>query len=41
MEKFIGYTCSTCKTEYAPGDATYTCPKDGGNLDVVLDYADI
>ncbi|HSG44065.1 MAG TPA: threonine synthase [Anaerolineales bacterium] len=41
MEKFIGYTCSTCKTEYAPGDATYTCPKDGGNLDVVLDYDDI
>ncbi|HSG42696.1 MAG TPA: threonine synthase, partial [Anaerolineales bacterium] len=41
MEKFIGYTCSTCKTEYAPNEVTYTCPKDGGNLDVVLDYEDI
>ena len=38
MTKFIGYICSLCQTEYAPGDATYTCPKDGGNLNVVLDY---
>ena len=27
-----------CNTEYLPGQVTYTCPKDGGNLDVVLDY---
>jgi threonine synthase len=38
MGKFVGYICSLCKTEYAPGEVTYTCPKDGGNLDVVLDY---
>jgi threonine synthase len=38
MEKFSGYRCSLCGTEYVPGDVTYTCPKDGGNLDVVLDY---
>jgi threonine synthase len=38
MNKFVGYTCSLCKTEYAPDEVTYTCPKDGGNLDVVLDY---
>lgn len=38
MEKFIGYTCSLCGHEYAPNEVTYTCPKDGGNLDVVLDY---
>ena len=38
MEKFLGYRCSLCGTEYAPGEVTYTCPKDGGNLDVVLDY---
>jgi len=38
MEKFVGYRCPLCKTEYAPDDVTYTCPKDGGNLDVVLDY---
>lgn len=38
MDKFIGYRCSLCQTEYLPGQVTYTCPKDGGNLDVVLDY---
>ena len=38
MFKFIGYRCSLCKTEYTPAQVTYTCPKDGGNLDVVLDY---
>ena len=38
MGKFVGYCCSLCQTEYAPGEVTYTCPKDGGNLDVVLDY---
>ena len=27
--------------EYAPGEVTYTCPQDGGNLDVVLDLAGI
>ena len=39
MPKFIGYRCSLCNTEYLPGQVTYTCPKDGGNLDVILDYA--
>ncbi len=39
MQKFIGYRCSLCGAEYAPDEVTYTCPKDGGNLDVVLDYA--
>jgi threonine synthase len=38
MSKFVGYRCSLCNTEYLPGQVTYTCPKDGGNLDVVLDY---
>jgi len=41
MDKFIGYACSLCKTEYAPGEVIYTCPKDGGNLDVILDYENI
>ena len=36
--KFVGYRCSICNAEYLPGQVTYTCPKDGGNLDVVLDY---
>ena len=38
MDKFVGCRCSLCGTEYTPGEVTYTCPKDGGNLDVVLDY---
>jgi threonine synthase len=38
MHKFLGYTCSICRKEYLPGQVTYTCPKDGGNLDIVLDY---
>ncbi len=41
MAKFVGYICSLCRTEYAPGEVTYTCPKDGGNLDVMLDYDSI
>jgi threonine synthase len=39
--KFVGYRCSLCNTEYLPGQVTYTCPKDGGNLDVELDYTAI
>jgi threonine synthase len=41
MNKFTGYRCSLCGTEYLPGQVTYTCAKDGGNLDVVLDYESI
>jgi threonine synthase len=39
MERFTGYRCSLCGKEYLPGQVTYICPDDGGNLDVVLDYA--
>jgi threonine synthase len=39
--KFIGYRCSLCNKEYTPDQVTYTCPIDGGNLDVVLDYSAI
>jgi len=38
MSKFVGYQCSLCGTEYLPGQVTYTCPKDGGNLDVIPDF---
>ncbi len=38
MEAFIGYTCSLCGKQYLPGEVVYTCPRDGGNLDVNLDY---
>jgi threonine synthase len=41
MPKFIGYRCSLCEEQYSPTDVTYTCPKDGGNLDVLLDYDSI
>lgn len=41
MNYFIGYRCSICGTEYQPEEVTYTCPKDGGNLDVVLDLDSI
>ena len=40
-KKFIGYQCSICETEYPPEDMMYTCPVDGGNLDVILDYESI
>ena len=38
MKKFTGFRCSLCGAEYSPTEVTYTCPKDGGNLDVLLDY---
>jgi threonine synthase len=43
MPKFLGYKCSLCGAEYAPGQLDYVCPKhgDSGNLDVALDYAAI
>ncbi len=41
MNKFVGYRCSLCGEQYSPKDVAYTCPKDGGNLDVVLDYDSI
>ncbi|HEX7433393.1 MAG TPA: threonine synthase [Anaerolineaceae bacterium] len=39
--KFDHYVCSLCGATYAPGEVTYNCPKDGGNLDIILDYARI
>lgn len=39
MNRFVGYRCSLCGREYLPGQVNYVCPTDGGNLDVVLDYA--
>lgn len=37
MDRFSGYHCSICGKTYAPDECTYTCPEDGGNLDVILD----
>jgi threonine synthase len=36
MGNWIGFRCSECLTEYGPDEVTYTCPKDHGNLDVIL-----
>jgi threonine synthase len=41
MCTFLGYRCSLCGKEYSPTQVTYTCPDDNGNLDVILDYAEI
>jgi threonine synthase len=41
MKTFIGYRCSLCGKEYLPDQVTYTCPGDGGNLDVILPYEEI
>jgi threonine synthase len=38
MGTFLGYRCSICGVEYSSDTVTYTCPDDGGNLDVLLDY---
>ncbi len=37
MEKVVGTQCSVCQTQYSLDEVTYTCPKDGGVLDVVMD----
>ena len=41
MNKFLGYQCSICGHEYQPDEVQYTCPKDNGNLDVILDVRQI
>jgi len=35
----LGFRCASCGASYAPDQVTYTCPRDGGNLDAVYDYA--
>lgn len=39
MGTYLGYRCSVCGEGYEPGEVTYTCPEDGGVLNVLLDYA--
>jgi threonine synthase len=38
---YVGFICSVCEAEYGPDEVVYTCPLDGGNLDVVLDIQQI
>lgn len=41
MNSFAAYQCSLCRNQYSPDEAQYTCPQDGGNLDILLDYSAI
>lgn len=41
MMRIAGFRCSRCGREISAGESPYSCPVDGGNLDVVLDYAAI
>jgi threonine synthase len=41
MGEFIGYRCSQCGHEFREDEVTYTCPHDGGNLDILLPYKTI
>lgn len=38
MSGFTGFRCSICGREYGRDEVSYTCPEDGENLDVLLDY---
>ncbi|MEA3326746.1 MAG: threonine synthase [Chloroflexota bacterium] len=38
---FSHFTCSICGAEYAHDEVTYTCPKDNGNLDIILDVTSL
>lgn len=38
VRKFDYYKCSSCGRKYNHQEVVYTCPEDGGNLDIVLDY---
>ena len=41
MRRALGYQCSICDKSFGLDEVTYICPEDGGNLNVVLDYAGI
>lgn len=41
MNRYVGYKCSICNTEFQPVSIIYSCPSCGGNLDVVLDYENL
>jgi len=41
IKSFDCYHCSLCGSTYDCDEIIYVCPKDGGNLDVLLDYEGI
>ncbi len=38
MSTYLGYHCPACGRTYPPADIFYTCPTDGSNLDVQIDF---
>ncbi len=40
-ERHFIYRCSICGYTYGPKDVMYTCDRDGGNLDVILNFDQI
>ncbi len=40
-QKFLGYQCSLCNENYEPHEVIYTCPKDGGNLDIIYNFSSL
>jgi threonine synthase len=40
-DKFHSFKCSLCGEEYKPDEVIYTCPHDGGNLDIIYNYASL
>lgn len=35
------FECSLCQRQYSPDEVSYNCPYDGGNLTVMLDFAEL
>ena len=38
MSPAFSFKCSICGSDYGQYELQYTCPKDGGNLNILLDY---
>lgn len=36
-QAFAGFQCSLCQSSYSLDEVMYVCPKDGGNLDLILE----
>ncbi len=41
LPQYSGFVCSVCGEFYGKNSVQYVCPRDGGNLDVLLDYENI
>lgn len=40
-QKFLGFQCSLCNESYGPDEVIYTCPNDGGNLDIIYNFSSL